>query len=190
MRQAPEMRGSHLKANVESLAHLGPEPERAIRDAVHGVVRAVEESSRVAWLPLALDVELTEAVDRACGRARMKHWCRDAIARSTEGPLLRPLILGLQALGFAPHNTLKRAPYGWTLIYRGCGELRYERVSERECALVQDDVAPAMLASEPYLDGIAGAFEAAIAIAGGRDPEVTAEHDLAQRRVLYRCRWA
>ena len=52
MSEAPEMRASHLKSNVESHAELGAERDRAIRHAVADVVRTIEEASRVAWLPL------------------------------------------------------------------------------------------------------------------------------------------
>src|SRR5687768_11064744 len=123
MPEAPEMRASHLKSNVESLAALGAARESEIRAAVASVVRAVEDASRVAWLPLALDVRLTEAVAHACGLEGMKRWSSDAIVRSADGPLLGPVIRGLHAIGLAPATTLKRAPYAWGLVYRGCGEL-------------------------------------------------------------------
>ncbi|MDQ3033619.1 MAG: hypothetical protein M3Y87_14465 [Myxococcota bacterium] len=189
MRQAPQMRASHLKSNLESLADLGVEHEQAVRSAVADVVRQIEESSRVAWLPLELDLELTDAVDRHVGRERMKRWGREAIARSAQGPLLRPLMLGLQAMGLTPHTALKRAPYAWTLIYRGCGDLEYQHAGEREIVLVHDRVPTAMLRSTSYLHGIAGAFDGAIEIGGGLDIESEVEHDVQAKRAIYRHGW-
>lgn len=189
MPELPEMRASHLKSNVESLSELGAESDRAIRHAVADVVRTIEEASRVAWLPLELDVRLTEAVAAACGLESTKRWSSGAIVRSADGPLLRPLIHGLQAMGLTPATALKRAPYAWGLIYRGCGELRFEPEGEREIVLTQDDAPDAMLASRTYCEGIAGAFDGAVQIAGGRQPRSVVEIDPTLRCVRYRCRW-
>lgn len=189
MRQAPQMRASHLKSNLESLSDLGAAQELAVRRAVPDVVRQVDDASRVAWLPLDLDIQLTEAVEREVGRERMKRWGRDAIARSAESPLLRPVMVGLRAMGLTPHTALKRAPYAWTLIYRGCGDLEYQHVGDTEAALVHEWVPTPMLRTPSYLHGIAGAFDGAIEIGGGRDIESDVEHDVQAKRAVYRHRW-
>ena len=183
------MRASHIDSNLHSLAALGPEREQAILEQVPEGVRAVEESSRVSWLPLELDVQLTDAVERVCGRERMKRWARDAILRSSEGWLLRPVVVGLSALGLTPQGALKRVPTGWSLVYRDCGSLRYERADARGITLVHDDVPDAMLENLTYLEGIAGAFEGIAEIGGGARARSTVEVDPEQHRVLYHCAW-
>lgn len=183
------MRASHLKSNLEALRDLGPDAEARVRAAVPEVVREVEEAVRVAWLPLELDVRLTEAVERATDEERLRAWGRDAIARSAEGPLLRPILAALERLGLTPHVALKRVPHGWSLIYRDCGEIGYERLGEREAVLVQDDAPEAMLRSEPYVIGIAGAFDGVMALSGGHGGRAEIAIEPAARRVRYTCRW-
>lgn len=182
------MRASHIDSNLRSLAALGAERERAIREQVPEVVRAVEAASRVAWLPLELDIQLTDAVERACGLERMKRWARDALGRSSEGWLLRPVVVGLSALGLTPEGALKRVPSGWPLIYRDCGQLHYQHADEHGITLVHSEVPAAMIENSTYLEGIAGAFEAIAEIGGGR--QVRSSVELDRGVVYYRCDWA
>lgn len=185
----PQMRASHLKANVESLADLGPAAERAIRARCAEAIDTIEDAVRTAWLPLEVDVELTGAVDQVCGRERLHRWSRDAIARSAQGPLLGPFLKTLTALGLTPHAALRLAPKAWTTIYRHCGDLRYERVGEREALLLQTDAPPVMLDGEAYLHGIAGAFEGAVEVAGAPETRAAIETRPALRQVRYVCTW-
>src|SRR5690606_28152466 len=133
----PEMRASHVKQNVASLGDLGPATAERIRTDVPDVVRRASESVGVAWLPVELDVRLTCAVDRIAGRERMREWSRSSIVRATQGPLLRPIVAAIKRIGLTPHSALGHVQRGWGLVYRGCGELSYERAGEREGVLVQ-----------------------------------------------------
>src|SRR5690606_10752912 len=140
-----QMRVSHLKANLESLDDLGAEHAARVRAEAAGIVSAIQAAVSVAWLPIELDVELTDAVERVAGRARMREWSRNAIVRSTEGPLLRPMLSALTRMGMTPHSAFKRVPYGWSLIYRGCGDLSYEAVGPKEVLIIQRDAPRAIL---------------------------------------------
>lgn len=184
------MRASHLQSNVAALDDLGAVWARRVRDAVPDeVLREIEESVRVAWLPLELDEALTGAVERVCGRDRMRRWSRDAIARSAEGPLLGPIMGALTRIGLTPHLALGRVPRGWGLVYRHCGHLRYERTGETSGELVHEDVPDLVLHNRPYLEGIGGSMDGIMELSGGPQPhaEVVVEPDA--RRVRYRCRW-
>jgi len=182
-----QMRVSHLKANLESLDDLGAEHAARVRAEAAGIVSAIQAAVSVAWLPIELDVELTDAVERVAGRARMREWSRNAIVRSTEGPLLRPMLSALTRMGMTPHSAFKRVPYGWSLIYRGCGDLSYEAVGPKEVLIIQRDAPRAILDSPSYVHGIAAAFEGIAQIAGGRAPH--AEPERAGTAIHYRCRW-
>lgn len=184
------MRASHIDSNLRSLAALGEERQRAILAQVPEVVRAVDTASRVAWLPLELDVQLTDAVERTCGREPMKRWARDAITRSAEGWLLRPVLVGLSALGITPEGALQRVPSGWPLVYRDCGEVHYQHADPHGITLVHSDVPAAMIESPTYLQGIAGAFEGVAEIGGARQVRSSVDVDRERGLVFYRCEWA
>lgn len=182
------MRGSHLKSNVESLATLEPPLGEQVRAKVADVVRQIEEAVSVAWLPLELDIRLTEAVDEVAGREGMALWARGAIVRSTEGPLFRPMLAALVRMGLTPHTAFRRVPYGWNLVYRGCGELRYESLGEHEGLIVQEGAPLLMRQSPSYVAGIAAAFDGIAQIAGGHEPRT--DFEFIGDAIHYRCRWS
>jgi len=177
-------------ANVGSLDALSAAEAAEVRDRCREAIAEIEAAVRTAWLPLSLDIELTRAVEQVCGRLRMREWSRDAIARSAEGPLLRPFLEGLRTLGLNPSTTLRLAPRAWDTIYRHCGALTFEPVGEREVALIQSGAPEIVLTSVPYQYGISGGFEGAMEIAGGLDVEVVPEADRGAARVRYACTWS
>lgn len=187
MSEPAQIRASHLKANLQALRDLGPELAGRVRDEVREVIQAVEQSVGVAWLPIELDVELTEAVDRIAGRERMREWSRTSMAKLTEEPLLRPILSTLKRLGLTPHTALKYVPYGWGLAYRAAGGIEYQHLGGREAALVNTGAPPAVLASPSYVHGSAAAYEGIILIAGGRAPAVQVEVEGTDARYL--CLW-
>lgn len=182
------MRVSHLQSNVLALKALGPAEEAQIRKMAADEIAQIEDSVRVAWLPLALDVVLTEAVGAVCGEERLRQWGRDAIVKSGEGPLLRPFFSALRRVGLTPHAALKAVPYGWKVVYENCGEVRYKNVSETEGAIVHENVPMMMHQSLAYLIGTAGALDGAMAIVGDRSATATVEV-IEPNAVNYACRW-
>lgn len=161
----PLMRASHVRSNIEALSDLGEEAEREIRARCADVIAAVEESISLSWLPLELDVALTGAVHAVCGADALNRWSRDAITKSSDGPLLRPILSALRRIGLSPGLILKRVPYGWSLIYRHCGEMSFvsDEAATGELRLAD---APRAMRGSVYLDGISGAFEGLMTIGG------------------------
>ena len=184
------MRASHLQANLRAIDGLGVETARVVREELAAIVREVEASLRTRWLPLEYDLEMTRALESVVGIAGVRRWSQEAIVVSARGPLLGPLLRGLQALGLNPHRALRRAPMGWGLIYRDFGEIAYEEQSEATGTLVHSSVPPAHLDQAIYYEGVAGAWEGVIDLTGGHRPRVEVAVDRPERRIVYRCSWS
>ena len=59
-----------------------------------------------------------------------------------------------------------------------------------EVVLVHDEVPAEMLESQLYLEGVAGSFEGAMSIGGGKGASSSVEVQPQERRARYRCRWS
>jgi len=176
------MRASHLISNVEFLATLGADAEATIRGRCAEEIREIDESVRVAWLPLEIDVRLSQAVLDVCGAETFNRWGRDAIAASARGPLLGPILGALRRTGMlTPSKVLGRAPVAWNPVYRNCGSLHWEP----DEATLRLDGAPASMCTEPYLLGIAAAFEGALEIAGQPDANTELQPRLGTVRFVF-----
>ena len=183
------MRASHLLSNVGALGSLGAQAAAQIREQAATPIAEIERSIRTAWLPLQLDIELTDAIEAAVGRERMRDLAREAIAVSAEGPLLGPFVRALHAVGLSPHAAFRVAPKAWKGVYRYCGELEVERTGEREVTITQREAPAEILESDSYAHGIAAAFEGVVLIAGGREPRASMERVAVHRRIRYSCGW-
>lgn len=156
------MRGSHIRANLQEIDALGAVAAEVRRRIPAAILAEVDASTSVAWLPVECDLAITRAVVDVVGVPGVRAWSRNALVRSAEGPLLRPLIQGARALfGLSPHGIYKVAPRGFAAIYRDAGSLRYTSSGPNAAKLVHTDVPEQLLAVPWYLEGIAGAFEAA-----------------------------
>ncbi len=184
-----EIRASQMKANLVSLSGLGPEVERDVRAALaSSIVSCVEEATRVAWMPIELDIELTETVARCAGTQALCDWSKDSMKKSLESPFLKPVLDAAVAIfGLRPAGLLKFFPRGWGQVYRNCGELSFS-TDNRSWVELHHIGAPAEVArSTTYQRGVAASFSATFDICrvdGAFDVSLP-EPD----RVVYRARW-
>lgn len=187
----PAIRASHAKSNLSSLSRLGADAERRVRAAIRpDTLDAIEGASRVEWLPVELDVEVTEAIERALGAEACRQWAREGLRISMETPLLRPVVDGVVRLfGLSPEHLFRVVPRGIGQVYRSVGEMRFISRGPGEVALVWERLAAPVVPSVPFFDGTAGAFEAVFDITKRSGSVTLEEHDVDARRVTFRCCW-
>mgnify|MGYP003675954181 CR=1 FL=1 len=181
----PEMRASMLQANIESFGCLGAENERRVRAQCSEAVDGIEAAVRTAWLPLRYGIEMVQAVEDVCGREVSLQLAREAIARSMQGTLLGPILNGLMRLGLGPEHAFKRAPAGWGLVYKNCGNIVYTTAPNHVTLRLQG--APKAMRELPYLHSIGGSFQGMVMALGVDDATVSVRDDASG--VIYDIRW-
>lgn len=92
----------------------------------------IETASAISWLPVEVDVELTECFFQVAGAERARRAFREAIAQAIERPLLEG---ALGIFGRDPVKILRWVPKAWSLIYRDCGEMRCAQAGEGSARL-------------------------------------------------------
>jgi hypothetical protein len=158
----PLVRASHLKEDLEAFRVLGPAGEANARARLRPeTIRAVEEATRVDFLPVALKAEMAEAVFAEGGEVGARSWAREALLLSLKGfyrPLLRVVAVVTDP---TPTAILRRIfPRGWLATYRDCGEFTVEEPAPFQTRLVLRGV-PAALRIHSYLAALCGSLEAA-----------------------------
>lgn len=164
------MRAGHLKENVAALRSLGAEFESRIRARQLANIQIIDRAARMEWLPVRLDAELMEAIAAEGGLPAVHKLNSQAITKTIEGPLLRPLVEGaIKLFGFAPSALVRWTRHAYLQIYRDCGDV----VVNEERTLVSVFGLPSYLrASAPWLEGVAGALDGTVRVCRG-DPKVT-----------------
>lgn len=151
---------------------------------------ALGAASRIAWVPIAYDVEVTDALYLEVGPERARAFLRDNLRKSFDLPVLRGLLdTALRLLGRDPERVLRWAPKVWSQLFRDVGSLRFEVSGPGEARLVLSDLANDVLRSIPWLDGTAGAVTAVFDVLRV-DGEARLEGpDRAARRAVLVLRW-
>jgi hypothetical protein len=120
----------------------------------------IREASAFDWLPLALDLELSAALEAELGPDSARACARTSVLETVRSPLLDPLLRGVQALfSLEPASLLRQAPRAWKTVYRDAGEVRYEIGEGAERVLRFSELPREVVGNRLYLESIAGAFE-------------------------------
>ncbi len=153
-------------------------------------VTTLERSSRIAWLPIEVDVELTHAIYAELGAGRAHELFRRNLSAALDTPILRSLAQGaLRLFGASPARLFSWAPKAYAQIYRDAGEMRFEADAPGSARLELSLLPPAIAESRDYLDGVAGAIAAGFDFMDLKG-EVTVERfDPPGRRACFRLTW-
>jgi hypothetical protein len=189
---APCIRAGFLQSNYAALDGLGQGTVESVRDRL-GIARvhAITDASRIAWLPVELDVALAEAVEAERGLAGLRWWLREGVERSENLPLLAPFLSGARAilgLGTA-HGVLRRTPQMWSVMYRDCGIASYERASDHEARVSLRELPAAVVSSAAWREQVGGGLEVAVSRMSGVRATVAAELDGRAGRATFHCRF-
>ncbi len=153
-----------MHSNVAALHLLGADPAARVRARVPDVITTIEAASRVAWLPLSLDIALSEAVCAVVGDEGALRHSRLALEDSLKTPLLRPLKAGARALlDGQPQALLRFAARNWHHVFKDAcdadfrpGRLNTGTFELRSCA-------PEILASRGWVVSTAGFLQGLVA---------------------------
>jgi len=161
---APAVRASHLKDDLAALGALGSAAEAAVRARLApATLQAIGEALRTDFLPLALNLELAEAVFAVAGDRGARTWGTASLLASLDG-FFKPLFLGLTRLvSPSPALMYKTLPQGWLTTYRGCGDLQVSRPGETQARLEGRGL-PAGMCGMPFLTAVCGTMEAVFRI--------------------------
>lgn len=185
------MRASVIQGNLSDLRRLPDGLESQVRAAISkGVIDDVESATRIAWLPLEHDLEISDAVERVAGTVRRREWARTSMLLSMRGPLLEPMWrAALRVFGVSPGALFRVVPTGWAAVYRDVGRVTHEPGTDTAYITVSE-LPDVLVHNEAYLHGICGTFQALLD--ASRVPGTVEMESFDKRRstVKYKANWS
>lgn len=185
----PLVRAAMIHSNLDELAALGPETKALVEVRLDPKMLAeIRDSSRLAWLPVAYDVLLSETIELVLGRTAMRAWSKQGMLRIAKSPTLEPILRSVNAVfGLTPRGYLRRAPQIWSVIYKDVG--RPEPIlpdDENRAELHVHDVPAEVLRSRAYVVALEGGIESAMTLAS---VEGRVRVDVLGTKLVFDCRW-
>ncbi len=159
----PAVRATHLKDDLWALDELGPAAARVRARLRPETVAAIEGALRTDLLPVALNVELAEAVFAEAGADGARRWGTASLLRSMDG-FLKPVVIGLtRVVGPSPGLLFKAFPQGWTTTYRSCGHVTVTHPGTGVTRLIVRGLPPEVR-NTAFLSSVCGSLEVAFRI--------------------------
>jgi hypothetical protein len=150
----------------------------------------IREATSVAWMPLAENVQLADAIANCLGEQRARPFFREVLLLEYQSSLLKPFVEGItRALGVTPAVFVKMAPRGWELVYRDCGVLEGSVLSEHEATLVLSELPSVCVRNKLWLDAVRSTFYTAFDLSRVQGEIDWAELNFAGRRATMRFHW-
>ena len=150
----------------------------------------LEQASRIAWVPIELDVEVTHAIYGELGPVRAREVFRRNLSGALDSPVLRSLAQGaLRLFGASPARLFGWAPKVYAQLFRDAGEMRFT-LEEAGAARLELRALPSCVArSRNYLDGVAASIGAGFDFMGVKGEVRIEAHDPAGGRATFRLEW-
>jgi hypothetical protein len=162
MAASPRMLGSFIQGTLEAIDRHDADLGRRVRDGLRPASReAIAGASRIAFLDIELDVEVTELLYRLAGPERARAVLRANLAETFASPILRSFItMALRLRGREPARLLEWSSKVWGQIYRDSGSIAFVPVGASEGRFELIGLPPAIAEHGDYVDGIAASMSA------------------------------
>jgi hypothetical protein len=178
---------STLDAADRADARLGARLRSRLAPAT---LRSVEDAASISFLPVALDVEVTECLFAEAGEERAREVMRSNLASTFEAPVLASLVsAATRMLGREPARLFRWSPKVWGQLYRDAGELRWIEAGPSAGRLVYEGLPAQVVASRPYLVGVEAALSATFELLGVEGEVRLSDVDPRLGRAMYELSW-
>jgi hypothetical protein len=164
--------------------------ERVASRLAPGTHERLIHASRIAWLELEVDVELTHAIYAELGPARAQELFRRNLTGALDAPILRSLAQGaLRLFGASPSRVFGWAPKAYGQLYRDAGVMRFAQDAPGLARLELESLPACVAESARYLDGIAASIAGGFDFMGVKGEVCIESHTPAARCASFRLEW-
>lgn len=145
---------------------LGEEKKnRVLGRLSNETLQAIQQSKEDDWLPIAVNLELVSCLSAELGEAELYHLGMKSFTNSVSSYVVGPFFrTAINLFRIKPSSVFRLAPQIWKAIHRNCGELTVTEHGKQAEQILLSSLPIEMASSRPYLIGIAGCFQAVLAL--------------------------
>lgn len=188
LRFQPAVRAAYMKDLFSALEARGCLAAIARRDGA--LLEEVANASRVAWLPIALNVRTVKALCEELGEDRGLERLAECVYAQFEGPLWRSFIApAVRLLGRDPGSLGRWLPRALQIVFRDCGSWSAELTREGELTVVARDLPPDLAGHRLWLRSIGVGMRPLFLVCGTDGTSALTNLDAEAGRATYVLSW-
>jgi hypothetical protein len=188
-RPRPEVRGRHMQVFHEAV-EKERRAARILARVMPETLQQIQETASSAWLPVAVNLELTKAVWEELGENGSRTFFPSMTLSEYDSPIFRPFIASAKRLlGLNPGSYAKMLPTAYALIFRNCGRLELLERRGGLARVLQEEIPIVLCRDEIWLEATRFGFHSAFDLTRTPGRVEWDELNLRLGRAVYRFEW-
>lgn len=184
-------RGRYMKDYLAAVRRLPPSKQEAVLAGQQELVERIETAGNLAWLPIATNLELTDAIFRALGEEQAELFYQNWLKRQMSAPAFAGLVrTALSLFRFDTVAVAKWIPKAFDLMYRDYGTFVIEQTGAEQAEVVLQKVPSELVTHQNWIRSVCAGLQALYFLTGVRGTVELADADVEERRVRLVLRWS
>jgi hypothetical protein len=190
-RGGPVVRAAFTQAALAAVDGLPGDVRKRVRESIpRDALARVTGAGRLEWIPVELDMAVTEAITSVLGPERSARFWKKSLLYTMETPLLEPILAGATNLfGLVPGSLLRWAPRVWEALYRDAGVMTVSEIGGSSALVSMSALAPALARSPAFVEAVRASLEALFAITRTAGEVRLVDVDLPAGRASFDVSW-
>jgi hypothetical protein len=186
---SPSVQAGYMKNFAAAVDRLGASGTR-VQQADPELFQAIEDASRLSWMPVEWNVRMVHALHRALGAERTHAFLSQMIHSQLDTPMWRGFVQGaVRLLGLDPGSLAKWLPHAYGIMFRHCGQWSAHRDDVDEARFEVRDLPESLAQDRLWLGSIRSGLYALYQLCGTQGEAELAEVDEESGRVRFRLTW-
>lgn len=180
-----------MKTLVECIGALPPAVGDRIRARLSPAhVSAIDEAVPAVWLPMDVNLSVTEATSLELGPQGAHLFFRAMVTSEYRTDTFRSFVASVaRLLGLTPSTYVKMAPRGWELVFKNCGLLRPLDRQRQQAWLEYTNIPPVCLRNDLWIESVRSSFYSAFDLTRVEGQIRWEELDFSRRRAVLQFDW-
>lgn len=180
-----------MKDYLAAVRRLPPSKQEAVLEGLEPLVDTIEQASNLAWLPLAVNLQLTEAIFRALGDEAADAFYQNWLKRQMSAPAFAGLVrTALSLFRYDTASVAQWIPKAFDLMYRDYGSIEIETVSPLQVNVDLRGAPRELMTHAPWQRSVCSGMYALFFLTGVKGTVEVAEVSLKKRTLSYKLCWA
>lgn len=180
-----------MKTFVETLEGLDTDVGSRIRARLPAEdLGTIESALPAVWLPMAVNVALTDATSVELGPESAHAFYRRMVLAGYETNTFKSFMATINRLfGLTPSTYVKMAPRGWELVFKNCGRFQVLDQDPNRARLEFTEIPDVCVQSTFWLESVRSSFYTAFDVSSMPGEIIWDELSLGGRRAVFLFQW-
>jgi hypothetical protein len=183
-------RGRYMKDYLAAVRRVPPRKQELVLSGLDTLVERIESASNLEWLPVSVNLELTDAVFRGLGDEQADVFYQSWLKRQMSAPAFAGLVrTALSLFRFDTTAIAKWIPKAFDLMYRDYGRFAIEPVAPQHLNVVLSAMPAELAAHKNWQRSVSSGLHALFFLTGVKGTTELTHANAVQHRMQVDLRW-